>query len=811
MKIIGKYIATVLLFALGIGVSHAGTSPADRAEALLKQMTQEEKILLLGGDKDGFSTRAIDRLGIPKLIMADGPQGVRNYGKACSFPCGSALAATWDIELARRYGQALGLEARARGVHIQLGPGMNVCRQALNGRNFEYFGEDPFLAGKIAANWVRGIQSEGVMATIKHFACNNQEWSRTSVDVEVDERTLHEIYLPAFRRAIDEGGAWAVMCAYNRLRGTYCSENDLLLSKILKDKWGFKGLVMSDWLAVHSPGCLAAGLDLEMPSTSFLKEVNVKKELETGALTQARIDDAVRRILRSAIEMGFLDRKNQKRDDLPLDSPESEKVALNVARAAIVLLKNKDNALPLDRAKVKTVAIYGKQATDTIFGGGGSGSVNAFRRVSFLDGIVAVAGTQVKVIPVPMPNPKADFETFPTAFVQPGGEPGLTLSVERNGKRVENAPAVIKGMNWQWQKGELPLGVEAGGVVVFTLTGVLAPREDAEWQILQDGLDLSIGDETPRDQNHDLIALKKDKPVPIRIVVHAISGRSGRARFTLCKTGAVDLACAKSADAAVVCIGSFEGEAQDRLFELSASDRKMVGEVAVANRRCIVVNNSPDGLDMLPWNDAVSAIVQAWYPGQAGGTALAEILFGDANPSGRLPMTFDRVLTDNEAMKNYPGTQQPDKNFPVVRYGEGIFVGYRGYDKTGREPLYPFGHGLSYTAFSYANLKVEKTDDGAKVSLDITNTGQRDGVATPQIYVGQSKCSVERPKRELKGFAKVALKAGETKRVEISLPRDSFAFWSPEKKDWAVEPGKFKIEAGASARDIRIEKTFLVD
>lgn len=803
---------TFLLFVMRIESSHAGTAPTDRAEALLQQMTQEEKILLLGGDKDGFSTRAIDRLGIPKLIMADGPQGVRNYGKACSFPCGSALAATWDTELARRYGQAIGLEARARGVHIQLGPGMNICRVAVNGRNFEYFGEDPFLAGKIAAHWVRAIQTEGVMATIKHFACNNQEWNRMSVNAEVDVRTLHEIYLPPFRRAIDEGGAWAVMCAYNRLRGTYCSENDLLLNQILKDTWGFKGLVMSDWGAVHSPDCLAGGLDLEMPSTSYLKEEKVKKALEKGTLTQARIDDAVRRILRAAIEMGFLDNKKQKRDDLPLESPDSDKVALDVARAAITLLKNKDNALPLDRAKIKTLAVYGPQATGTMFGGGGSGSVNAFRRVNFLDGITSAAGARVQVIPVPMPNPKTDFETLPMAFVQPAGEAGLALSVERNGKKVENVPSVVKGVNWQWEKGKLPLGLEAGGTVLFTLTGVLVPSEDAEWQIVRSGLDLMIGDERkPRDENKDLITLKKGQPLSIRIMVKVNSGNGGKARITLRKPGTVDLAPAKTADATVVCIGSYEGEGNDRPFDLWASDRKMLCEVAAVSPRCIVVNNAPDGVDMLPWHDNVPAIVQAWYPGQAGGAALAEILFGDANPGGRLPMTFDRVLTDNEAMKNYPGAEQPDKKYPVVRYAEGIFVGYRGYDKTAKEPLYPFGHGLSYTAFSYANLKVEKAGDGAKVSLDITNTGKRDGVETPQIYVGQPKCSVERPKRELKGFAKVALKAGETKRVEIALPRDSFAFWSPVKKDWTVEPGQFVIEAGASARDIRAKTNFQVD
>jgi len=800
-------IGAVLL--AGTAQGRAGSpTPDSRADELIKQMTLEEKILMLGGDRDAFSTHAIDRLGIPKLVMADGPQGVRNYGQACSFPCGSALAATWDIALAQRYGQAMGLEGRARGVHIQLGPAMNICRQAINGRNFEYFGEDPFLAGNIAAQWVRGLQGEGVIATIKHFACNNQEWNRGSVDVIVDERALHEIYLPAFHRAVTEGGAWAVMCAYNRLNGAYCSENNWLLEKTLKKEWGFKGLVMSDWGAVHSPAVLANGLDLEMPNAKYLTETNVKAELQAGRLTEKQIDDAVRRILRAAIAMGFLDNKSQKRGDLALDSADSDKVALDVARGAMVLLKNEKNALPLDRTSVKTVAVYGARATRTILGGGGSGTVNPFKRVNFLDGITAVAGSNVKIVPVPPPE-GADFETFPIAFIKANGDAGLNLSVDVQWKKVDSASAVVPGVNLQWEKGKLPRDITGDSSAVYRWSGFLIAQEDSEWETIRHGnVDINIGSQAiPEDG--DTFMLKKGEPVPIRISTRVnAAGGPGKVQVSIRPAALPDLTAARNADAVVICVGRYEEEGRDRSFELPVAQQKLITAIAAVNPRTIVVNNSGAGVDMAPWNDKAQAIVQAWFPGQEGGTALGEILFGDVNPSGHLPMTFDRALTDNEAMNNYPGKTLQDKKWPEVHYEEGIFVGYRGYDRTGKTPLYPFGYGLSYTSFKYTNLVVNKSGAGAKASLDLTNEGKRDGAAVVQIYVGQPKCSVERPLRELKGFAKVMLKAGEMKHVEVDLPKDSFAFWSPAKKDWTVEPGSFVIEAGASERDIRLQSTF---
>jgi beta-glucosidase len=699
MKLALVFTMLTMLTCFGPRAVQAATptpgNPAveQRVDSVLAKMTLEEKILLLSGGKDGFSTQPIPRLGIPRLKMADGPQGVRNYGKACAFPCGAALAATWDVALAERMGRALGLEGRARGVHIQLGPGVNICRVPVCGRNFEYLGEDPYLTGRIVASWVRGIQSEGVAATVKHFACNNQERKRGTVSVQVDERTLREIYLPGFEAAVrpEEGGAWAIMSAYNRVNGVYCCSSDFLQKQALKHDWGFPGVVMSDWGACHATDAIAKGMDLEMPKGTYCNLASLKKALQSGEVKQADIDGAVRRILRLTFAMGFADAGHeQKRAELPLDSKDSAQAALEVARSALVLLKNKANLLPLDRSKVKRVAVYGPNAVKTPYGGGGSGAVTPFHSVDFADGIRKAAGDGVKVTVVPWFVPDPD----PT---------------EKNVAPFDPAPA-------------------------------------------------------------------------------------------------------KEADAVVICAGlnqHLEAEAKDRNFELPADQQELIRAVAAVNPHTVVVLNAGAGVGMLGWIDGVDAVFHAWYLGQEGGTALGEALFGDINPSGHLCDTFDRRFEDNPAAANYPGSEPPggDPPFPVVSYKEGIFVGYRGYDKAGKAPLFPFGHGLSYTTFEMSNLRVGGVRERAIVYVRVTNTGKRAGAEVVQIYVGQKKCSVERPLRELKGFAKVMLKPGESKTVEIPLVWRAFTFWSPTLKTWTVEPGVFTIEAAESARDIRLTDT----
>jgi beta-glucosidase len=783
-------------------------------------MTLEEKISLIGGDQDHYSTHAIPRLGIPKLVMSDGPQGVRNYGQACSFPCGAALAATWDVSLAMDYGHAMGLESRARNVHFILGPGMNICRVPVNGRNFEYFGEDPFLAAQIAANWVRGVQSEGVIATAKHFAANNQEWHRNDIDEQIDQRTLQEIYLPAFHAAVTQGGAGAVMAAYNQVNGSYCSASDMLLNQILKTEWGFTGLVMSDWGACHSTSALASGLDLEMGTAVFFKEDNIKQALAAGTIKESDIDAAVLRILRTAIAMGFLDRP-QKRTDIPLDSPDSDRIALNIARSAVVLLKNENDVLPLVRSSIHKIAVYGPNAEDTPTGGGGSGAVKTFHSVSFLQGIKQSAGHQVEVAYVPLPSVNDDlFDNLACARTATNGQPGLMLNITVTGKGPDLtlAPTVQQSVNVSWKHGVPPFSVPPGRDATYTYSGVLIAPQDGDWEIINRGrADVTLADHPLTWSSGYVLHLQKDKPIPIQIKfdVHARWTRPGSVKIGLRPVTMPDLTPARAADAVIVCAG-FDGDAEhedaDRDFELSGIQQRLITSVTAANPTTIIVVNSGAGFATQNWIDSAPALLQAYYLGQEGGTALGEILFGDTNPSGHLCSTFDRTFEDNPAFANYPGEMVPDQTWPVAKYSEGIFIGYRGYDKAHKDPLFPFGFGLSYTSFRMTNMKIQKTaGDSADVSVDVTNTGRRSGAEVVQIYVGQPRCSVGRPLRELKGFAKVSLSPGETKTVEIPLPHESFAFWSPTKQAWTIEPGTFVIEAGASERDIQCTNQMIVN
>jgi beta-glucosidase len=473
------------------------------------------------------------------------------------------------------------------------------------------------------------------------------------------------------------------------------------------------------------------------------------------------------------------------------------------------LLKNEKQALPLDRTKVKTVAVYGPLAIKSLLTGGGSGGVASFHSVNFLDGITAAAGPNVKIISIP-PPPTPDFASMPLAVVKAGGAPGLNLTVKMNG--TETAQPTQTGVNISWEKDHLPLGLEGSGLATLTWTGFLVADTDSTWELVRNGptQDISIASKRVSNEGGESFDLKKGEAVPISITAKINSDEnSGKIQVSLRQVASPDLTAAKNADAVIVCVGRYEHEGSDRAFDLPKSEVDLIEAIAAVNPRTIVVNSSGSGVKMVPWIDQVPAVLQTWFSGQEGGTALGKIIFGDINPSGHLPMTFDRDLGDNEAMKNYPGATPDGGKWRVVHYSEGLFVGYRGYDKTGKTPLFPFGHGLSYTTFDFSNLKAEQTANGAKASLDITNSGDRDGAAVIQIYVGQTKCSVERPLRELKGFAKVMLKAKATQHVEVDLPNSSFAFWSPTLKDWTVEPGEFVIEAGASERDIRLKEKFV--
>jgi beta-glucosidase len=823
-----NYLGGLLILA-AILPSSAKASPDDRADALIRQMTLEEKISLLGGAADSFSTHPIPRLGIPSFHMSDGPQGVRNGPgtpppHACAFPCGAALAATWDVDLAADYGKAVALEDRARGSYYQLGPGLNICRVPVNGRNFEYFGEDPFLSGAIAVNWVRNAAEQGVIPTIKHFACNNQETNRVGVDAEVDARTLREIYLPAFERAVKEGGNIAVMCSYNRLNGDWAAENNWLLNQVLKTDWGFAGPVMSDWGAAHGTIDLSTGLDLEMPNSQFFSISNVKSALQRGILKESQIDSAVHRILRTEIAAGFLDRP-QLDSRIPLDSPDSCRTALNVARSAIVLLKNDHDTLPLDRRTIKSIVVCGPNAalppgdeTPINVGGGGSGLVAPFHSVSYLDGIVKSAGSAA-VTYLPMRESGDEiFSEFTNARASADGPPGLTLRVQVHGDSAVSIPdSVQRNINLTWRRGQLPFGVPAGRDADFTWSGVLIPPADGDWEIRAEGSPvITIGDQELQTANGAIIHLQKDSPTPIIIQLHA-SANSGRRRApNILRVGLEppalpDLSIAKNADAVIVCIGlnrNVESEGIDRPFDLPEIQQYLVKKVSEVNSRTVVINNSGAAVGIANWEAGCGAILQAWYLGQEGGTAIGEVLFGDVNPSGRLCSTFDRTFEDNPAFANYPGAPGEGKSYPIEHYSEGIFYGYRGYDRVRKDPLYPFGYGLSYTTFELSNMQLEPSGADVKVSLDVKNTGERAGADVVQIYVGEKDCPLPRPLRELKGFTKVKLDPGQTRRIQIDLPRRAFAYWSSDKNDWTVDSGHtFTIEAGESERDIKLNGT----
>ena len=790
----------------------------NRVERFLSQLTLDEKISLLAGDGfDGMSTIAIPRLGIPKLIMADGPQGIRAHGPACSFPSGVALAATWDPHLAMLYGEALGREARARGIHIQLGPGVNIARTPLNGRNFEYYGEDPYLTGEMAANWIKGLQSQGVVATAKHFVGNDEEWRRMEIESVMDEQTLREIYLKPFQKTVQQGGAWAVMSAYNKLNGSPSTANERLQNGILKGEWNFPGLVMSDWWATQSVEAIAKGLDLEMPMEYHVTRESVTKALQENTLTTERIDDAVRRFLRMMISMGFLDRKQERRD-LPLDSPANQARALEVSTKSIVLLKNNPTLLPLDKNHLKRIVVYGPNAQDTPSVGGGSGGVTPFRKVSFLEGIRNALPKETRVFYAPMPmTPKfsvSDFLDFTKPVILPARIVNIRRLISVTDKKMTHiATSKQNGIAISWSPHAPPPNIPKGQEGRVIWDAEIEIPENGNYELLAEGHpEVRLGDKEIGNPESYVLSAKKGDRLPLRVTASEVGRGSGRVSVHLVTVPdeATGIIPAKGADAAIVCVGlnpDVEGEGYDRGFALPINQQRLIKEVSAANPRTIVVLSGGAAVDMRAWIDKVPAVLQTWYLGQSAGSALAAILFGDENPSGHLPCTFDRAIEENPTFHDYPGTFQKGKEWPVVNYNEGIFFGYRGYDRSGRELLFPFGHGLSYTVFSLGAMETVPSGDGYETTLDVSNIGQRPGATVVQLYLSLPGESTPRPLRELKGFSRVELKPGETQKITISLPFSSLLYWHPLQNCWVAPQGPVKVQAGFSERDIRKEIT----
>jgi beta-glucosidase len=720
----GAVATTLLTVVMNVQTAHA-TDPASyldpnqpletRVEDLLSRLTLEEKISIIHADSK-FTTAAIPRLGIPRRWMSDGPHGVREdvgpdtwqpAGHTDDFstamPAGICLAATWNPDLGFSEGEVIGQEARKRSKDIMLGPGVNILRTPLCGRNFEYLGEDPFLTSRMAVGYIRGAQSQDISSCVKHFALNNQEFQRGSINVEVDERALHEIYLPAFNAAVQEAGVWSVMGAYNQFRGQHCCENDLLLNKILKNEWGFKGLVMSDWAGVHDTREAALnGLDLEMGTDKKYNDFYLAQPyldgLNSGAFPMAGLDEKVRRNLRVMIATHVLD-ANRKPGSL--NTAAHQTVARRVAEEGIVLLKNENHALPLDVKNIKSIAVIGENATRLQTHGGQSSEIKAF------------------------------YETTPLA--------GILNRVDRQ-------------------------------VTVAYAMGYDAPPASAR-------------STRPKDAGEPFAAAE-------------LADRA--------------VAAARAADV-VIFIGGLNHDAG---MDCEGSDRKslklpygqddLIAKIVAANPKTIVVLDGTM-VEMDSWLDKVPALLQAWYPGMEGGNALAHVLFGDVNPSGKLPATFPKKLSDSpaQALGAYPGTNG------TVTYAEGLLVGYRWFDTKNIEPQFPFGFGLSYTTFEYSNLKlVGGTGTNSPVvtaQFEIRNTGAIAGAEVAQLYIHQKNPSLPRPEKELKGFKKVFLKPGETQTVSIPLEKNAFAFYDPAQKSWGAEKDDFEIAIGSSSRDMRLQ------
>lgn len=790
-----------------------------RARELVDSMTLDEKLSYLSGETS-FSLRPIERLGIPRILLADGPQGIRNHCKHSTlYPCGILAASTWNRDLIYHYGQSLGNDARARGVSILLGPGVNIYRSPLCGRNFEYMGEDPFLTSEIATEYIKGVQSRGVIATVKHFAANNQEWSRHHVSSDVDERTLQEIYFPAFRKAVQKAGAGAVMNSYNLINGVHATENPWLNTRILRDTWGFDGILMSDWTSVYSTVNAAnSGLDLEMPKAVHFRDSLLRDALASGRVTMSTIDNKVAHLLQTFIAFGLLDCE-AKGESIPLDCELSRKAALETAREGIVMLRNEGGILPL---KGRTV-ILGTNA-DTIVSGGGSGAVSAFSINPLSKALIRMSRStsflsEDDIYTDIMPQFYAD-----AAKTERGLLGSYYKNIDFSGEpdSIKTDKTINFGYGYSGPFEDFPTDKFS-----VRWTGIYVPDKDETLKIGvggDDGYRLYVNDSIVAGHwgNHSFSE---------RVVNYKVSAgheyrfrldyfdSSGDARVILSVKSLdrerLDKAIAK-ADNVVLCTGfngDTEGEGSDRSFSLPEYEENFIRDIAGVNPNLIVVLNSGGAVDMTRWIDSTRAILMAWYPGQEGGTALAEILTGKISPSGKLPISYDRTLEDSPTYGNYYNNRMKMRSVETrecrhVEYREGVFTGYRGYDRANRRPLFPFGFGLSYSTFEFSGLEIQPIGDNTvKVSFDIKNTGRCRASEVAQVYVSDIDSSVPRPLKELKGFEKVELAPGESRRVEIMLDDEAFSFYDIDNHKFVVEPGQFEISVGNSSEFLPLKQS----
>jgi beta-glucosidase len=833
-------LATSILFSCAALALSAGPAtiiaPDDvdqRVEKILSQMTLEEKVEYIGGSEfpkaSNMYVREIPRIGLPSLKMSDGPLGVRTWGPSTGYPAGIAMAATWDTELEHRVGVEMGRDALARGVDFILGPGMNIYRAPMCGRNFEYFGEDPYLASRMAVAVIEGIQSQGVSATAKHFLGNNQEYDRHNVSSDIDERTMREIYMPAFEASVKEAHVGAIMDSYNLVNGVHMTQNTYMMTDVVKKEWGFRGMIMSDWDATYDGVAAAnAGLDLEMPLAKFMNPQTLLPAIKEGRVSEATIDDKVRRILRTAIRFGFLDRPALD-PTISKVNGDGREVALEASLGGMVLLKN-EGILPLDKNKVKTIAVIGPNAFPGIPEGGGSAHVTPIMNSSFLQGIGDyLLGTNTRVLYAAGVSNLTDVvngTTFTTTAV--GKEAGLTGEYFDNTK-LEGKPVLVRTdthVNFGFGSSAWTAADPTKNYSI-RWTGYFEPEATGEYNVFatgHDGFRLYMDDKLLMDQweweSTDLqlisIRLEAGKSYKFRLEFFRESGHA-LAGLGISLTEAPEIKQAKDlaakADAVILCVGfdqTTEGEGRDRTFALPGGQDYLIKAIESANKNVVVVFTAGGNVDMTRWIDTTTALIDAWYPGQEGGAALAKILFGDVSPSGKLPASFEKRWEDNATYNSYY-----DKGTKHVAYSEGLLLGYRHFDKSGVKPMFPFGFGMSYTTFKYSNLKLSGIEPHGgpplTVSFDITNTGQHEGAEIGEVYVSEFRPRLYRPIKELKGFGKVDLEPGETKTVSVVLDVRAFSYYDVDKKRWKADPGGFEILVGSSSEKIELTHRYDLD
>ncbi len=828
-------ILAILSLACFAGTFSAAQAPAPdspaieaQAHAMIAKLTLEQKVELLGGI-DNMFTRTMPAIDLPRFKMSDASVGVRTWGPTTAYPSGVSLAATWDPELARKVGEGLGRDARARGVNFLLGPGVNISRSPVAGRNFEYLSEDPYLNSIMVVPFIEGVQSQGVAATVKHFALNNQEFNRHNASVDIDERTMREIYLPAFEAAVTKGHVDAVMNSYNLVNGVHATQNDFLNLKVLKGEWGFQGVLMSDWDATYD-GVAACnnGLDLEMPSPKFMNAKNLLPAVQSGQVKESTIDEHLLRLFRTELRYGFTTRP-QFDPTQSTYSVADRPLALQEALESITLLKNEGKLLPLDANKIKTIAIIGPNAWPAVPGGGGSSHATPFEPVSLLTGVANLLGPNVHVLySGGLPEMTDIFrnthwqngvkvETFAGGDFGGTPETGTRQNVnDYRAAQFEAADAHPRSIRYTAsfkadKSGRYVLVGAASGEDTFRIgvdgkTAVEQPH--AEGQLPRETtLDLSAG---------QVINVEAEyKP-------HASGSRFG---LGIVAADELVLPDAKNivqmADVALVAIGfndRLEGEGHDRTFMLPWGQDALVEQVAAANPHTIVIANAGGGFDTTRWLDKVPVLLDTYYPGQEGGTAIAQILFGQHDPEGRLPVSFDRTWDENPSAKWYHGDpadnttlhtigangQPLDYAVEHIKYADKLMVGYRYWTTTGKHPLFPFGFGLSYTSFSFSHLEVPSSaasGSTVKVGFDITNTGSVAGAEVAQLYVSDPSAKTDRPERELKGFAKVRLDPGQKQHVMFTLDARAFSYWNDSAHNWTIDPGKFVVRVGDSSEN----------